>query len=355
MRRRTLTRGFTLIELLVVIAIIAILIALLLPAVQQAREAARRTQCRNNLKQLGLALHNYHDTYRMFPPGMGGTDAPGWNCNQGNEGILAGFAMILPFVDQGPLWDRLSQGDGTYPPMGPCPWYNYAPFRADVDTFLCPSDPEAVATGASSNGRNSYAFSAGDTIRDNSYSTSVRGLFARFRCYSMRSIRDGSSNTIAMAEIAILAAGNRVLGGITCTGNNTLDQNPSVCLALVDPADPNVFGTYNNCGWNNRGRRWADGRAPQTRFCTVLPPNSPNCNNASPNNDASWGLYSAQSYHSGGVNVLLADGSVRFISDSIDSGDLTQPQVGVTSNLPSPYGVWGALGSKNGGETIGEF
>ncbi len=348
-KRRT---GFTLIELLVVIAIIAILIALLLPAVQQAREAARRTQCRNNLKQLGIALHNYHDTYGRFPFGMGGT--AGKNYSTSNAGLLSGLAMLLPFIDQGPLWDRLSQGDANYPPMGPAPWKSgFAPFTADIESFLCPSDPEAIAT--SGIGRTSYAMSTGDTIRDNSYGTSVRGLFPRYRCYRMRDIRDGSSNTVAMAEIAILSDPQMIKGGITCTGNKSLDQNPSQCLALIDPNYPDRFGSFNDCGWNNRGRRWPDGRAPQTRFCTVLPPNSPNCNSASPKNDSSWGVYSAQSYHSGGVNALFADGSVHFISESIDTGDLTQPQPSSNSTAPSPYGVWGALGSRNGGEAGSQF
>ncbi len=359
MKSKRNRHGFTLIELLVVIAIIAILIALLLPAVQQAREAARRTQCRNNMKQLGLALHNYHDTYGMFPYGQGGTAGRDFwwegRANASNELCLSGLVPLLPFVDQGPLWDQITRGDANYPPQGPCPWYSsFKPWTADIPAYLCPSDPESNPA-AGGIGRSNYAFCRGDSVGASS-STQTRGLFATATCYRVRDVVDGTSNTIAMAEIVICGSRRRILGGMTCTGlGGQLSQNPSVCLTYIDPDNPDEFGpNYTDCGWAIRGRRYPDGRPALTGFSTVLPPNGPNCNQ---NNYGDWspGVYSAQSMHAGGVNVLFADGSVRFISESIDTGDLTHPAVGAKSRAPSPYGVWGSLGSKDGGEPIGEF
>src|SRR5690606_35651696 len=120
--------GFTLVELLVVIAIIGVLVALLLPAVQQAREAARRMQCSNNLKQMGLALHNYHDTYGSFPPRATGT-THGPNGDSHNNGRLNGLIPLLPFLEQGAMYDRIATGDGTRAPFGPATWIGWEPWN----------------------------------------------------------------------------------------------------------------------------------------------------------------------------------------------------------------------------------
>jgi len=358
MRRK---RGFTLIELLVVIAIIAVLVALLLPAVQQAREAARRTQCRNNMKQLGIALHNYHDTYGMFVFARGGTTGrkrgyEGSRTWYANEGCLSGLVPLLPYVDQDPLWQQVNSelvvNGITVPPMGPVPWKSkYPPWRHNIPVYLCPSDPEADPN-ASGIGHNSYAFCWGDHINNNSGNRESRGMFTRETCYGVRDVTDGTSNTIAMGEIVISAGSgdNRVLGNYAQTGNTSLHQNPSQCLTYVDPTNPKYYVSSVGVG-HVRGRRWCDGRPSMTGFTTVLPPNGPSCHRLN-RSDWSWGIWSAQSMHPGGVNVLFGDGSVRFISDSIDTGDLTAPQPGRKSRAPSPYGVWGALGSKAGGEAI---
>lgn len=136
--------GFTLIELLVVIAIIAILIALLLPAVQQAREAARRTQCKNNMKQLGLALHNYHDVHNCLVWMKGGTAANRSHSPQGNEETISGFIFLLPFLDQAPLYKQIAAGDlaNNMDRFGPPRDFLFGPWGERLDVFLCPSSPD---------------------------------------------------------------------------------------------------------------------------------------------------------------------------------------------------------------------
>jgi len=348
------SKGFTLIELLVVIAIIAILIALLLPAVQQAREAARRTQCKNNLKQLGLALHNYHDVYGTFIFGKGGT---GWSgANTGNWGRLSGLVGLMPYIDGANLYNQIASPgtyNGTnYPAMGPEPWKSgYTPWRNQVSALICPSDSQPrQGAGNSQIAKTNYGFSNGDSIVGSQNSQINRGMFAHSATYGIRDATDGSSNTILMAEL-VKANGtaNFKLGG-TAEVPGT-DANPSLCIQALDPADSNAFPTGTTMrNWS--GDRWCDSNASMTGFNTVLPPNSPRCTNDGW--DGRWGVYSTQSRHTGGVQVLLGDGSVRFISENIDSGDKTAPDPG---NNPgkSPYGVWGALGTKGGGETIGEF
>ena len=145
--------GFTLIELLVVIAIIAILIALLLPAVQQAREAARRTECKNNMKQLGLALHNYHDTNKKFVFRKGGTS--------GNSNRLSGFIGLLPFLEQNTMFQQIQANGG-----GPSAWSGWTYWNHQVKGLICPSDARATPSDGSV-GENNYAFSLGDSITSN--------------------------------------------------------------------------------------------------------------------------------------------------------------------------------------------
>ncbi|MEO2036770.1 MAG: DUF1559 domain-containing protein [Planctomycetaceae bacterium] len=353
------SKGFTLIELLVVIAIIAILIALLLPAVQQAREAARRTQCKNNLKQLGLALHNYHDVYGKFVFGKGGT---GWTgANTGNWGRLSGLPPLLPYFDQAPLYQMMTGGgtgssmNGTqnYPPMGPEPWKtNYRPWRSQIPGLVCPSDSQPRqdwAGGRSPIAKTNYGFSNGDSIRASQNAQLNRGVFAHSSCYGISDILDGSSNTILMAELVRSQGGLAILGGTAIIGGTDLD--PTICLNAFDPAKKRDFAPGTTMrGWS--GDRWCDSNVSMTGFNTVLPPNSPRCSNDTW--DGRWGVYSTQSRHTGGVQVLLGDGSVRFISENIDSGNKSASDPGGNAG-DSPYGVWGALGTKNGGETVGEF
>jgi prepilin-type processing-associated H-X9-DG protein len=359
-----------LVELLVVIAIIGILIALLLPAVQAAREAARRSQCSNNLKQIGLALHNYHDVHKCFPFARGGTiDGPGYPL-EGNGNTVSGFVPLCPFMEQGPLYDRIRGGgtqtsmeDGsvdTFSPYGPRPWRTHFPaWTTQIPTLQCPSDPNNAPDPDNSLGRSNYKFCWGDKSHNANnqrapYSGSNenlngRGVFAFQSSVRTADILDGTSNTIAMSEACIVegdaaSAHQQVRGGLAC-GVGNLGNNPSLCLAVIAPDGKTVLGsTYHS----NRGHIWAQGQFHHNGFNTVLPPNSPNCAANCNGRDASPSIHSAQSYHPGGVNVVMADGSTHFISETIDTGIVTAPQP--IGGQPSPYGVWGALGSRNGGE-----
>ncbi|MSR58968.1 MAG: DUF1559 domain-containing protein [Planctomycetaceae bacterium] len=361
------SRGFTLIELLVVIAIIAVLIALLLPAVQQAREAARRSQCKNNLKQLGLALHNYHDTYKMFPSLGGGT---GWyGGGTGNWGRLGGLVWMLPFFDQAPLYSQISgrfvQGTTTYPAMGPEPWdWDYQPWQAKMEVLRCPSDMYAGFTPQS---KTNYAFCLGDGIVNNNgnpqewWSNDPRGMFYLHSKLGIAACTDGSSNTIAMGERALWQNNRSVLGGLV-GGVPGIAGNPLICKNLAGPGreylasvamGPGDGTDANSAGIKDMaGTRWCDINPTMTGMNTVLPPNSPSCTEGTW--DGEWGIFSASSRHTGGVHVLLCDGAVRFISENIDAGNSSAPDPGTTKGK-SPYGVWGALGTRGSGDIVGDF
>lgn len=357
-------RGFTLIELLVVIAIIAVLIALLLPAVQQAREAARRSQCKNNLKQIGIALHNYHETFDRFVYGKGGTLGYGDASRlDGNYDRRSGLYSLLPYLDQSPLYDLVEAGDPTttpkVPPGGAAPWSGWVGYqKGQIAVLRCPTDPGILSTRGTCN----YAFSRGDFIGTAAGSgrdaQQVNGMFALRTCYGMRDIVDGASNTMMFSErvqanfgINGKSSPNVREGIITSVAGIT--TNPGSCLAAAAPILNS--GRYTN-GATIKGKFssiWMDGQPENVAFYSVLPPNAPSCiNDANGNADGAVAVLSPSSFHAGGVHALLGDGSVRFIAENIDTGNL-----GVASTLGgrSPYGVWGALGTKSGGETVSDF
>ena len=366
-RRRS---GFTLIELLVVIAIIAILVSLLLPAVQQAREAARRSQCQNNLKQLGLALHNYHSTYNGFPIGRGGTNGnpnayPGVTGGYDQNGHrLSGLVPLAPYMDQTALWNQISRPltfmDGTTEimaaPMGARPWYEkYPPWATQIATLLCPSHGAPVTNEADTN----YGFNWGDNGAGNDdplSNSDVRGMFCRRNSTNFSMMRDGTTSTLLMAEIG-RHDGTRLFQSAFARdlSFDMFDVSPQAnCLDVVQ--DPNNPGHYNETvnvrlgGDQHRGTRWADGSTIFTGFNTVFPPNGPNCGVGG--GDAQNNIMTAGSFHSGGAQVVMGDGSVKFISETIDTGNLNAPRVKFGK---SPYGTWGALGSRNGGEVVDDF
>jgi prepilin-type N-terminal cleavage/methylation domain-containing protein/prepilin-type processing-associated H-X9-DG protein len=374
-------RGFTLIELLVVIAIIAVLIALLLPAVQSAREAARRIQCTNNLKQLALALHNYISATNAAPPGIVNTTAyatspPGistWTS-------WSAQALLLPYVEQGPLYNAANfswtccyvgpQADAT----------NKTVYNTRIASFLCPSDGLAGQRNI-----NSYAGSIGTSTVQYPIDGSTTGVFNVYNnlqstpkpppsCSSvfLASITDGTSNTIAFGEGLVgdytknsnyrgngmagapdvaVVSGSGAPGTPAIAGNNS-ESNPAAVLQALSNCNAFWKGSalatcsgYTACCMvgvkQYDGQLWALGERGYTLFNTIVPPNSKQypwrscrltaCLSCAPEGSS---FINASSFHPGGCNFAFADGSIRFIKDSVSI--LT----------------YQALGTRNGGEVI---
>ena len=341
--------GFTLVELLVVVAVIGILVALLLPAIRVSREAARHMGCSNNAKQLGLALHNYHDTYQHLPMAMGGTGV-GASPMTGNADRLCGLVALLPFIESSMLWFRISspmEADGvTFPAMGPAPWIaQYPPWKQELSYLRCPSDFSKRTVF----GKTNYAFCVGDVTQEIHQPTQLRGAFACGMVSRFEDIVDGTSNTIAMGEIGT-PSGRNVQGQFAINQEPSFLINPSLCQSLGD--SQRTYRKDISLSDSGRGSCWAEGAGGIGLMTTVLPPNSPSC--AVGGKLAVDGIYSAGSYHPGGAQVVMADGSVQFVAQSIDAGDPSQPPVS-PQQLPngpiaSPYGVWGAIGTAAGGE-----
>lgn len=345
--------GFTLIEILVVIGIMGLLVALLLPAVRSSREAARRMSCSNNLKQLGLALHGYHDTYEHFPAAMGGT-WQGETPLQGNANRLSGLVALLPFMEQQPRWEQISaplEIDGVmYPAMGPAPWVaEYTPWQKEIPGLRCPS----AETKPKNGGQMNYTFCIGDVVQEIHQATQLRGAFACGMTSRFKDFSDGSSNTIAMGEIGT-PSGRSVIGQFVTRQRSSMLSNPSLCLGVLNKPREKNYPKGLPLGDPGRGGRWADGAAGFSLFNTVLPPNSPSC--AVDGTHAVDGIYSVGSWHPGGAQVVMADGSVTFISETIDAGDASRPPVTLeqlaNGPIASPYGVWGAIGTSTGGEDV---
>jgi len=362
-------RGFTLIELLVVIAIIAILVGLLLPAVQKVRDAAARSKCQNNLKQCALALQGYHDATGRLPRLTNQVN------KSGGSNLLSVWVVVSPYMDQGAIYS-LASSLGSPPPGQPAgpgwdPWNNNAPWNVTIPTLVCPSDGNPNNTAFSqSQGKVNYKQFLGDSGTGWTWygqaepADQQRGMFSNSVTQKLNSIVDGTSNTMGLSE-RLRYDGDPAKTGIT---NGIRDwqgfpSNPQECWNLAWDKPNNRYKTVPNIKWANEkylkpnstenpGSRWADGRKLHQAVFSMGTPNKPWCLYGS-NEDASV-EGPPSSNHTGGVNVAFFDGSVRFIPDTIDGGNQGADYFwGYTG--PSPYGIWGALGSKNGGEAIGDF
>jgi prepilin-type N-terminal cleavage/methylation domain-containing protein len=398
---KTIKLGFTLVELLVVIAIIGVLIALLLPAVQAAREAARRAQCSNNLKQLGIAVHNFNSVNSRIPCvfedlfWISYHDKISGGSYNREVGVYSGTTLLLPFMEQQPLFDTIiarineSIANSSIRPFPSAIDYlsptsrtdteletgernmvnDYPgnPFATQIATFRCPSDTAKRFGNGERWGRINYAWNYGDMPQwTNSYAPlGYRGIWLygrNGRKITFSHVTDGTSNTLLFTEIATSESydDRRVRSGIVYNSSITRNNAPSDCAAERGSSGNFVSSTTRSIkGWS-----WGDGRKQQA-VNTILPPNQPSCADTLAGT-ASGGLsytvfrsnfLTASSYHSGGVNCVLVDGGVRFVPDTISYGNITQVAGRPTYTGdwyqymgPSTYGTWGALGTIRGGD-----
>lgn len=445
---RSRREAFTMIEVCAVLFLITIMIWLLLPAVQAAREMARRTSCSNNLTQVALGVRAYQSSFGQFPVQMHGTDGsikPGEDNNQ----RLSFLVGILPYVGQPELYEMIDKpldrswrntngydmayygnddfddvylseqelaeyeselelamtaespdafgdsGDaedtvrkeGMWPRGGPEPFTRgYLPWNVLPPVYRCPSDP---GMGAPAMGRTNYVACLGDALlagdtgpykevnglfvidKESAKQTAaaMRGAFVPRAATSDEDIKDGISHTILLGEIATdLGDQDTRTTPIPGPEGEQLRDNPDwvrqqpqeafTAAFYINPERPRFWGgvaTSSNLATNpgqRRGHRWADGAPLYTAFNTILPPNREIV--LYRDRDDSWGVLGASSRHQGGAHVALVDGSVRFVGDSIDSGDTTLPSVYDGSESKpgseSPYGVWGALGTRDANE-----
>ncbi len=334
---RDRTAGFTLVELLVVIAIIGILVGLLLPAVQAAREAARRTQCVNNLKQIALGIHNYESVHRCFPPGQMPANA------------ASPHVLIMPYLEQS---NTFSLFNFSFAMVGV---QNNAAAQVNVPSYQCPSEASAgfmthASTGVA--GKTSYAQCLGvsTTMADNTNTAMFRATAAT----RTRDVLDGLSNTAMFSEIKRghgqgLTSVSTFATGIALGSIQDYASPVVINGVFVFPIPPNpvpTVGTVYNPAQCNltsttqrraqaRGNRYFDSNCLVLFYNHTLPPNSPlrDCVTTL----TTEGHMAARSYHPGGVNAAFGDGSVRFATDSVDAQ------------------VWIAVGTRAGGEIVGEW
>jgi prepilin-type N-terminal cleavage/methylation domain-containing protein/prepilin-type processing-associated H-X9-DG protein len=337
-----LRKGFTLIELLVVIAIVGVLTSLLLPAVQKARGAAQRVKCANNLKQLGVAMHHYHDTQGAFPPGLEAKKGPKYPLVDPNLYRWSAHARLLPYLELTTLASTLDLANPLFLDDSLRVASNNVFGVSQVPSvFLCPSDwgtpfvPIIAGQDDPKFGPVNYAACVGSGANGGAQLNADGVCFASSRV-RLAEVTDGASNTALMSETLL------GLGGSPLFNNNPpgSSQIPFVYawLSMDKPLGPNDCQTP--LFWNtNASSKWADGEF----YCTLY-------NHAYPPNAATWDCVASDAYslnahawraarskHSGGVNLLLVDGSVRFVANGVS------------------LAAWRALGSRNGGEVPADY
>ncbi len=346
-------------DILASLVMAGIVLAILLQRLAHDQSAARAVVCSNHLKQLGLALHNYHSAYDCLPQGSGGTDSGSQEKPlAGNASRLSVWVALLPFFEEQALWEQIAnpwQGDILYPAMGPVPWHDsaaYQPWARRPTILVCPNDKDAKKFSTAA----SYVVNYGDAVYDVGapwerafapYSddiTAKRGVFVREHAFRFRDILDGLSYTVMFSEAKI--AGPQVAKEVA-----GLAVEPARCAAVREIADTMYWP-------EGRGARWAEGSLLSTGFQMILPPNS---SSATSLKGELEGVLSASSYHADGVHIALADGRVAFVLDTIDSGNSQSPSVGpqsasdgklTASGSKSPYGLWGGLGTRASRETL---
>lgn len=353
-----LRSAFTLIELLVVIAIIAILIGMLLPAVQKVRESAARAKCQNNLKQLGLAMQNYHSAYNCFPASSTAPTNTNPPLPAGAlyfiNGSWSALAIMNPYLEQTAIYNLLDTTVPMYYSTGPGSYQIYQGYQtgkdnrqavtATVPIFLCPSDKVAVAqnTYGIALGQTNYAVNIGSGLLPNASNANLPtdGPFYPESRIPLTNITDGSSNTVAMSE------STRGTGQFGFGAPRPAPVDPKTTYVSMSYGNANPFSDAScaNAGVANiinytdlRGFTWAQGEIRCGSYDHHYTPNSvsPDCIGYSGTTANAW--RGARSYHAGGVNVVLCDGSVRFVSDSVNAT------------------TWQALSTRAGGETVSNY